>query len=74
MRDSRKPKQCYFLANDIRFLDFKNVQLLRRFLSDRGKILPRRITGTSAYWQRQLACAVKMARQASLLPYSTSGI
>lgn len=64
-----KKKECFFLKNNIQFLDFKDVQLLQRFLSERGKILPRRITGTSAIWQRKLAKAVKLARQSGMLAY-----
>ncbi|MFA5720172.1 MAG: 30S ribosomal protein S18, partial [Acholeplasmataceae bacterium] len=50
-------------------IDFKDVELLKRFISDRGKILPRRVTGTSAKWQRPLAVAIKRARHMALLPY-----
>ncbi|WP_373533408.1 30S ribosomal protein S18 [Vampirovibrio sp.] len=68
-RDFKK-KECFFLKNNFKLIDFKDGSLLKRFLSDNGKILPRRITGTSAYWQRQLAKAVKLARQNAILPYT----
>lgn len=63
----RPRKQCYFLKNKITYIDFKDVNLIRRFLTDRGKILPRRITGTCSLYQRMLIKAVKRARQAGLL-------
>ena len=66
----RPKKQCYFLKNKIRLIDFKDVNLLRRFLTDRGKILPRRITGTSARYQRMLCTAIKRARSAGLISYT----
>lgn len=65
----RPRKQCYFRKNKITFIDYKDVNLLRRFLTDRGKVLPRRITGTSALYQRMLIVAIKRARQAGLLPF-----
>lgn len=68
MADQKK-KRCYFLTNKIEFVDYKDALLLRRFLTDRGKILPRRITGVSAYYQRKLSHAVKRARAAGILPY-----
>ncbi|MBK8189528.1 MAG: 30S ribosomal protein S18 [Vampirovibrionales bacterium] len=62
-----KKKSCFFSANNIEYIDFKDVGMLRRFLTDRGKILPRRITGVSAFYQRRLAKAVKRARTSGLL-------
>lgn len=67
-RRGRK-KVCYFTANKIEHIDFKDVDLLRRFITERGKILPRRITGTSAKYQRKLAIAIKRARHMALLPF-----
>jgi len=64
-----KRKVCYFTVQKIDFIDYKNVALLRRFVSERGKILPRRTTGTSAKYQRQLATAIKRARDIALLPF-----
>jgi small subunit ribosomal protein S18 len=67
----KKPKRkvCFFTVQKIDFIDYKNVSLLRRFVSERGKILPRRTTGTNAKYQRQLAQAIKRAREIALLPY-----
>ncbi|PXW89792.1 SSU ribosomal protein S18P [Streptohalobacillus salinus] len=65
----KRRKVCYFTANGITHIDYKDVDLLRRFVSERGKILPRRVTGTSAKYQRKLTIAIKRARQMALLPY-----
>ena len=67
-RRGRK-KVCYFTANKIEHIDFKDVDLFKRFITERGKILPRRITGTSAKYQRKLAIAIKRARHMALLPF-----
>jgi small subunit ribosomal protein S18 len=66
-----KRKVCKFTADKqlAATLDYKNVELLTRFITNRGKILPRRITGTSAKWQRILVREIKKARAAGLLPY-----
>ena len=50
----RRRKVCYFTENKVTHIDFKDVELLKRFINERGKILPRRVTGTSAKWQRKL--------------------
>ncbi|HHZ18671.1 MAG TPA: 30S ribosomal protein S18 [Acholeplasmataceae bacterium] len=65
----RRKKVCYFTENKIEHIDWKDYELLRRFVSDRGKILPRRVTGTKAKYQRQLATAIKRARHMALLPF-----
>lgn len=65
----KRRKVCYFTQNKITKIDFKDVDLLRKFVTDRGKILPRRVTGTSAKYQRMLAIAVKRARHMALLPF-----
>lgn len=65
----RGRKRCYFTENKIDYIDFKDHEMLRRFISDRGKILPRRVTGTKAYYQKHLAVAIKRARFMALLPY-----
>lgn len=65
----RRKKVCYFTANHVEYIDFKDVDLLRKFISDRGKILSRRVTGTSAKYQRQLVKAIKNARHMALLPF-----
>ncbi len=65
----RRRKVCYFTQNKIEKIDFKDVELLKKFVTDRGKILPRRVTGTSAKYQRMLAIAIKRARHMALLPF-----
>jgi small subunit ribosomal protein S18 len=65
----RRRKVCYFTQNKVEQIDFKDVELLKRFITDRGKILPRRVTGTSAKWQRPLAIAIKRARHMALIPF-----
>lgn len=69
-RGHRRRKVCYFTVNNIDHIDYKDVDLLRKFISERGKILPRRVTGTSSRYQRQLTRAIKRARQMALLPYT----
>ena len=63
-----RKKVCYFTKNNITYIDYKDVELLRRFISASGKITPRRVTGTSAKYQRMLATAIKRAREVALLP------
>ena len=72
-RGPRKPhrKVCMFCAEKIAFIDSKEISRLRRFVSDRGKILPRRVTGTCARHQRPLTTAFERARSIALLPYTT---
>ena len=65
----RRRKVCYFTANGITHIDYKDVELLKRFISERGTILPRRVTGTSAKYQRKLTTAIKRARTMALLPF-----
>ena len=66
-----KKKVCIFCKNKNLVIDYKDVPRLRRFLSDRAKIIPRRVTGTCARHQRQLTIAVKRARHLALIPYIT---
>ena len=66
----RRLKVCSFTTKKITKIDYKDVDLLKRFVSDRGKILPRRVTGTSAKYQRELTVAIKRARHMALLPFS----
>ena len=66
----RRRKVCYFCANHIDHPDYKDVELLGRFVSDKGKILPRRVTGTCAKHQRALTTAIKRARIMALLPFT----
>jgi small subunit ribosomal protein S18 len=62
-------KRCYFTDNKVSYIDFKDYELLKKFISERGKILPRRVTGTKAYFQKHLAVAIKRARFMALLPF-----
>jgi small subunit ribosomal protein S18 len=68
-RPRKKKKVCFFCAEKIEHIDYKNVGSFRKNLSERSKILPRRITGTCAKHQRQLTIAVKRARELALVPY-----
>lgn len=68
-KQKTKKKVCYFTKNKIESIDYKDVELLRRFTSPSGKITSRRTTGTSAKYQRMLARAIKNARYMALLPY-----
>lgn len=69
-RPNKRRKVCFFTVNKIKKIDYKDVDLLKKFISERGKILPRRVTGTSAKYQRALTIAIKRARQVALLPYT----
>lgn len=70
-RKQRVPRKkvCYFTKNKITTIDYKDIELLKRFISGNGKIIPRRVTGTKAKYQRMLAVAIKRARQMALIPY-----
>ena len=68
-RPRRRKKVCAFCVDKVEHIDFKDTAKLRRYLSERGKILPRRTTGTCAAHQRQLTVANKRARHIALLPY-----
>ena len=65
----RKKKRCPFTAVNVQHIDYKDIETLSKFITERGKILPRRITGVSAYYQRRLAKAIKQARHVALLPF-----
>lgn len=66
----RRRKYCRFKAEGIESIDYKDLEILKSFVSETGKIVPSRITGTGAKYQRQLATAIKQARFAALLPYT----
>lgn len=66
----RRRKFCRFTAEGIKEVDYKDVALLKDFINENGKIIPARITGTKARYQRQLSVAVKRARFLALLPYT----
>ena len=65
----RRKKTCWFTENKVQYIDYKDEKVLRRFISERGKIIPRRISGTSAKYQRMLVEAIKRARHVALMPY-----
>ncbi|MCK5823164.1 MAG: 30S ribosomal protein S18 [Bacteroidales bacterium] len=67
--DIKKKKYCRFKKNKIKYIDYKDPEFLKKFLNEQGKILPRRITGTSLKYQRKISVAIKRARQIALLPY-----
>jgi small subunit ribosomal protein S18 len=67
----RRRKVCKFCAEKLEYVDWKDVKLLQSFIPERGKILPRRISGTCAMHQRKLQTAIKRARQIALIPYVT---
>ena len=69
-RRTAKKKVCVFCSDHIKWVDYKDVNLLRRFMSDRGKIRARRVSGNCAQHQRDVAVAIKTARELALLPYS----
>ncbi len=66
----RRKKVCVFCANTQETIDYKDAAKLKKYISERGKILPRRVTGTCAKHQREITVAIKRARQIALLPYS----
>lgn len=65
----RRKKFCYFTTNKLTEVDYKDINLLKKFITESGKIVPSRITGTKARYQRMLANAIKVARFLALLPY-----
>lgn len=67
----RRRKVCIFCADKVPFIDYKDSAKLRKFISERGKILPRRVSGTCALHQRELNTAIKRARNMALLPFVT---
>ena len=73
MRSGRKGhrKVCQFCVDKVEYIDYKDVARLRRYMSERAKILPRRVTGTCARHQRALTVAIKRARQVALVPFVT---
>ena len=72
--DTRKKKYCRFKKNRIKYIDYKDPEFLKQFLNEQGKILPRRLTGTSLKYQRKVAQAVKRARHLALLPFVTDNM
>ena len=72
MRTNRRRKYCRFTALGVTEIDYKDLETLKAYVSETGKIVPSRITGTKARYQRQLATAIKRARYLSLIPYTDS--
>jgi small subunit ribosomal protein S18 len=69
-RRGRRRKVCNFCAEKVSYIDYKDITRLRKYVTERGKILPRRVTGTCATHQRALTKAIKRARMIALLPYT----
>jgi len=67
----KKKKYCRFKKNGIKYVDYKDPEFLKKFLNEQGRILPRRLTGTSLKYQRKVSQAVKRARHLALLPFVT---
>ena len=69
----RRPRRkvCQFCVDKVEHIDYKEIARLRRYINERGKILPRRMSGTCAKHQRQLSVAIKRARTVALMPYTT---
>lgn len=66
----RRKKFCRFTADKVEYIDYKDLGILKAYISETGKIVPSRITGTKSFYQRQLAVAIKRARFLALLPYT----
>ncbi|MDA1118406.1 MAG: 30S ribosomal protein S18 [Proteobacteria bacterium] len=66
----RRRKFCRFTADKVEWIDYKDIEVLKDFINENGKIIPARITGTAAHYQRQLSTAIKRARFLALLPYT----
>ena len=69
-----KKKYCRFKKNGIKYIDYKDANFLLKFVNEQGKILPRRLTGTSLKYQKKVSQAVKRARHLALLPYVTDSL
>ena len=72
--ETKKKKYCRFKKVGIRYIDYKDADFLLKFINEQGKLLPRRLTGTSLKFQRKVSQAVKRARHLSLLPYLADGL
>ena len=70
----KKKKYCRFKKNKIKYVDYKDPEFLKKFLNEQGRILPRRITGTSLKYQRKVGQAIKRARLIALLPFVTDNM
>lgn len=70
-RRKRRPKVCHFCVDKVTSVDYKDIEKLKKYVTDRGKIVPRRVTGACAKHQRQLTRAIKRARIIALLPFTS---
>jgi small subunit ribosomal protein S18 len=73
-KEIKTKKFCRFTQNHVKYIDYKDVKLLQRYTTEQGKIIPKRITGTSSKYQRELSIALKRARHMALLPYVTDTV
>ena len=69
-QNRNKNRYCFFTAKGIEQIDYKDIDLLKKYITETGKIIPSRITGTKSHYQKQLAVAIKRARHLALLPYT----
>lgn len=74
VKDETRKKYCRFRKSGIRYIDYKDPDFLLKLINEQGKLLPRRLTGTSLKYQRKVAQAVKRARHLALLPYVADGL
>jgi small subunit ribosomal protein S18 len=72
--EAKKKKYCRFKKSGIKYIDYKDADFLLKFVNEQGKILPRRLTGTSLKFQRKVSQAVKRARHLALMPYVADGL
>ena len=72
--DIRKKNYCRFKKSGIKYIDYKDAEFLKKFVNEQGRILPRRLTGTSLKYQKKVAQAVKRARHLALLPFVTDNL
>ena len=68
-KEVKAKKVCRFTKNKVKYIDYKDTKVLQKYITEQGKIIPKRITGTSAKYQRELAVAIKRARHMALLPF-----
>ncbi len=68
-KEIKVKKFCRFTQNKVKYIDYKDVKMLQKYVTEQGKVIPKRITGTSSKYQRELSIAIKRARHMALLPY-----
>jgi small subunit ribosomal protein S18 len=73
-KPENRKKYCRFRKNGIKYIDYKDATFLLKFVNEQGKVLPRRLTGTSSKYQKKVAQAIKRARHLALLPYVIDGL